>query len=183
MKILQEIYLKYQDDEGWGDKGTIHSYIDIYAEHLDKRFGISLLEIGIQRGHSIAMWQEYFFESRIYGIDITLDNVVFDGLQNVYVCNATVQEQIDSLFNDKLFDYVIDDGSHLAVEQIKSLEILYPYLKNGGKYFIEDVNGDNSLNSIKNYLIKNNMNFTIYDLRDLKKRFDDILIVITKETK
>lgn len=183
MKTLQEIYPNFQDADGWGDKGTAHSYIDVYAEHLTKRFGVNFLEIGVQLGHSIAMWQDYFMDSQVYGIDVTLSNVIFDNLENVYVCNATVKEQVDSCFEGKSFDYIIDDGSHLSVEQIKSLEIFYPYLKDDGKYFIEDVNGDNSLNTIKNYLIKNNLNFEIYDLRDIKKRYDDILIVITKETK
>jgi hypothetical protein len=183
VKTLQEIYPNFQDNDGWGDKGTAHSYIDVYAEHLTKRFGVNFLEIGVQLGHSIAMWQDYFMESQVYGIDVTLSNVIFDNLENVYVCDATVQEQVDSCFQGKSFDYIIDDGSHRVSEQVKSLAIFYPYLKKNGKYFIEDVNGDNSLNSIKNYLLKNNINFQIYDLRDIKKRYDDILIVITKGTK
>jgi hypothetical protein len=183
VKTLQEIYPNFQDADGWGDKGTAHSYIDVYAEHLTKRFGVNFLEIGVQLGHSIAMWQDYFMESQVYGIDVTLSNVIFDNLENVYVCNATVKEQVDSCFEGKSFDYIIDDGSHLSVEQIESLEIFYPYLKDGGKYFIEDVDGDSNLQSIENYLKQNKMSYKVYDLRSIKNRFDDILIVITKEKK
>ena len=183
MKTLQEIYPNFQDADGWGDKGTAHSYIDVYAEHLTKRFGVNFLEIGVQLGHSIAMWQDYFMESQVYGIDVTLSNVIFDNLESVYVCDATAQEQVDSCFDGKSFDYIIDDGSHRVEDQIKSLEIFYPYLNDSGKYFIEDVNGDSNLQSIENYLKQNKMSYKVYDLRSIKNRFDDILIVITKETK
>jgi len=183
VKTLQEIYPNFQDADGWGDKGTAHSYIDVYAEHLTKRFGIDFLEIGVQLGHSIAMWQDYFVESQVHGIDVTLSNVIFDNLKNVFVCDATVQEQVDSCFKGKSFDYIIDDGSHRVADQIKSLEILYCYLKDLGQYFIEDVDGDSSLISIQNYLQQNNMSYKVYDLRSIKNRYDDILIVITKETK
>jgi len=183
VKTLQEIYPNFQDADGWGDKGTAHSYIDVYAEHLTKRFGINFLEIGVQRGHSIAMWQDYFVESQVHGIDVTLSNIIFDNLENVSVCDATAQEQVDSCFKGKSFDYIIDDGSHRVADQIKSLEILYCYLKDLGQYFIEDVDGDSSLISIQNYLQQNNMSYKVYDLRSIKNRYDDILIVITKETK
>ena len=183
MKTLQEIYPNFQDADGWGDKGTAHSYIDVYAEHLTKRFGVNFLEIGVQLGHSIAMWQDYFVESQVHGIDVTLSNVIFDNLENVFVCDATVQEQVDSCFEGKTFDYIIDDGSHRVADQIKSLQIFYPYLKDLGQYFIEDVDCDSSLLAIKNYLQQNNMSYKVYDLRSIKNRYDDILIVITKETK
>ena len=183
MKTLQEIYPNFQDADGWGDKGTAHSYIDVYAEHLTKRFGVNFLEIGVQLGHSIAMWQDYFVDSQVYGIDVTLSNVIFDNLNNVFVCDATVQEQVDSCFQGKSFDYIIDDGSHRVADQIKSLGIFYSYLKDFGQYFIEDVDGDSSLLAIKNYLQQNNMSYKVYDLRSIKNRYDDILIVITKETK
>ena len=183
MKTLQEIYHNFQDADGWGDKGTAHSYIDVYAEHLTKRFGVNFLEIGVQLGHSIAMWQDYFVDSQVHGIDVTLSNIIFDNLENVSVCDATVQEQVDSCFEGKSFDYIIDDGSHRVADQIKSLEIFYSYLKDFGQYFIEDVDGDSSLLSIKNYLQQNNMSYKVYDLRSIKNRYDDILIVITKETK
>jgi len=114
---------------------------------------------------------------------VTLSNVIFDNLNNVFVCDATVQEQVDSCFQGKSFGYIIDDGSHRVADQIKSLEIFYPYLKDLGQYFIEDVDGDSSLLAIQNYLQQNNMSYKIYDLRSIKNRYDDILIVITKETK
>jgi hypothetical protein len=180
VKNLQNVYEKYMDKEGWGDKGTLHSYIEIYEEHMNKKKDIDILEIGVQKGHSIRMWQDYFINSNVYGIDITLDNVIYEGLNNVYVCDATSEDQINSTLLDKMFDYIVDDGSHLIEHQIKSFDLLWPRIKSGGKYFIEDVNGDEAINSITSHLRLNNIHHTVIDHRHIKSRYDDIVIVMEK---
>jgi hypothetical protein len=180
VKTLQEVYENYMDKEGWGDKGTLHTYIEIYEEHMNKKSNIDILEIGVQKGHSIRMWQDYFDNSNVYGIDITLDNVIYDGLQNAYVCDATSENQINSTFGSKKFDYVVDDGSHLIEHQITSFDILWPRIKPGGKYFIEDVNGDKAIQDITNHLISLGLEYLVIDHRQLKGRYDDIVIVVEK---
>jgi hypothetical protein len=37
------------------------------------------------------------------------------------------------------FDFIIDDGSHLNAHQIETFGILWPHLKDGGTYIVEDV--------------------------------------------
>ena len=37
------------------------------------------------------------------------------------------------------FDLIIDDGSHASIHHIVTLDSLYPCLKNGGIYVIEDM--------------------------------------------
>lgn len=180
VKSLQKVYEKYMDKEGWGDKGTLHSYIEIYEEHMNKKDNISILEIGVQKGHSIRMWQDYFTNSNVYGIDVTLKNVIYDGLNNVFICDATEKEQIDLTFSDIMFDYVVDDGSHLIEHQIKSFDILWPRIKPGGKYFIEDVNGDEAIKAITEHLNSLEIPHTVIDHRDKKGRYDDIIILVEK---
>jgi hypothetical protein len=180
MKTLQEIYEKYADWNG-GDKGTHHSYIEVYEKEMSKTKKISLLEIGVQFGHSIKMWKEYFENSWVGGIDINLNNLSFDNLDNVFLCDGTNKEQINKTLGNKKFDYVIDDASHTLKDQILSFDIFYPKIKSGGKYFIEDVANDENLNKIIKHLKEKNIaSFTVYDLRYIKNRFDDIMIVVVK---
>jgi hypothetical protein len=79
MKTLKEIFEKhshYGEDIGCADKGSTHSYIESYEALLSTfRVGCSIMEIGIALGHSIRMWDEYFENSRIVGVDIS---VMFD---------------------------------------------------------------------------------------------------------
>lgn len=175
MTTLHEIYTKYSAPEGWGDKGTLHSYIDLYAAQMTKRSNVSVLEIGVEYGHSIAMWQEYFKNSKVYGIDIKSDNIEFE-LENFILGDATDAEVISKNFPRNKFDYVIDDGSHTIADQIASFDLIFPKMKNGGKYFIEDVNGDTAVQRISNHLDEHD--FEVFDFRDIKGRYDDIVIVV-----
>lgn len=177
MQNLQEVYSKYSAPHGWGDKGTLHSYIDFYAEHMTKRSGISFLEIGVEYGHSIAMWQEYFIKSKIYGIDIKKNKFEFN-IDNFILGDATDPEVIRKNFPRNKFDYVVDDGSHDITDQIASFDIMFPKMKKGGKYFIEDVNGDNAIHSISKHLYSNDHSFDIFDFREEKGRYDDIIIMV-----
>lgn len=179
MKNLNEIYQKYQMADCGGDKGTAHSYMPIYEKFFqNKRSNISLLEIGVYQGHSLKMWEEYFDDSEITGIDINLKQMKFPiGELQLHQCDATDTSKLQILFNDKKFNYIIDDGSHLLRHQLKSFEILFPYLKDGGVYFIEDVlDIDNS----KHLFEKLHANVQIMDFRSQKGRHDDVLIVIEK---
>jgi len=176
MKKLQKVYEKYSCPGGWGDKGTLHSYIDMYESEMTKKKNISLLEIGVAFGHSIKMWEDYFEDSDIYGIDIN-NNLKFD-LKNFVVGNATIEKDIEDNFLKNTFDYIIDDGSHRVDDQIKSFTLLFNKMKKGGKYFIEDIDGDTSVNKISDYLNQNNFSFEVFDLRPIKNRFDDLVIVI-----
>ena len=175
MQTLQEIYLKYSAPEGWGDKGTLHSYIDLYASQMTKRSNVSVLEIGVEYGHSIAMWQEYFKNSKIYGVDIKSSNVKFE-LENFVLGDATDAEVISKNFPRNKFDYIIDDGSHRVKDQIASFDIFFPKMKKNGKYFIEDVNGDAAVQNISQHLEE--YDFEVFDFRNIKNRYDDIVIMV-----
>lgn len=145
MKTLSEIYhedssLHELGHTGGGDKGTHHTYISQYERSLalyrDKN--ISLLEIGVAAGQSLKLWQQYFSkESIILGIDVNpncsqykKDNI------NVIINRADRAEN----YTGKMFDIIIDDGSHVLEDQINCFNLLFhTHLNTGGIYIIEDV--------------------------------------------
>jgi SAM-dependent methyltransferase len=172
---LAEIYRKFAAPDGGGDKGTAHSYIEIYESEMTKTEGISLLEIGVWQGHSIKMWQEYFSNSEIIGVDITKKHLLF----SVPVLLADATEPIQEL-EGMTFDYIIDDGSHLLHDQINAFNQLWDKVKEGGKYFIEDIIGDAEMQEIQQVLSSRGIAHKTYDNRQIKGRSDDILIVATK---
>jgi hypothetical protein len=137
MTDLHTIYNKHRGPEGGGDKG-IHGYIPTYQHELNNTDNIALLEIGVFQGHSIAMWNEYFTNSTIHGIDITLHQLAYP-LTNVYLCNALDPHQLNQTLHAQTYDYIIDDGSHLNADIITAFNNLYHRLNPGGKYFIEDI--------------------------------------------
>ena len=177
MKSLNEIYLNYRSPEGHGDKGTAHTYIGEYEKLLsDYRENSTVLEIGICRGESLKMWDEYFINSKVYGIDITdqfIKDLIKEDKYNIIIGDAC-SENILTQLDDLTFDVIIDDGSHLINDQISSFNILKNRMKPNGIYIIEDVNNiDTSIDK----LTELHNNIQIIDNRHIKNRVDDVLII------
>jgi len=174
---LEDIYPKYSMPDAGGDKGTLHSYIPVYSAEISPNVG-SLLEIGVWQGHSLAMWEEYLPHALIVGMDTTLHRVKFD--VNVVQGDATKPAAVEQLFEGSEWDVIIDDGSHRVDDQLASFELLWPKVSIGGKYFIEDIAGPGSLALIERTLSYRQLDYRVWDLRDVKGRFDDILVMVTK---
>lgn len=123
-----------------------HGYVDIYSNYLShlKNRKLKILEIGVADGKSILSWNSYFKKSLIIGIDIKKINLQKLKLnkKNVHIHHGS---QSDPLFLNKLikkykkFDIIIDDGSHLPKDVKTSFNFLFPVLKSGGFYFVEDL--------------------------------------------
>jgi SAM-dependent methyltransferase len=177
MKTLNEIYLDYKSPEGHGDKGTAHTYIDEYQKLLNQyRENSTVLEIGICRGESLKMWNEYFINSEVYGIDITdiyIKDLINENKYNIIIGDACSNDILNQL-NDLTFDVIIDDGSHRIDDQINSFNILKNRMKPNGMYIIEDVN---NLDNTKERYESLHNNIEIIDNRHIKNRIDDVLII------
>jgi len=177
MNSLSEIYKKYQSPEGHGDKGTAHTYIDEYQRLLEPyRKNSTVLEIGLFMGESLRMWEEFFIDSDIIGMDISDDyliNLIKEGTHNIIIGDATKEEILDSI-SDKMFDVIIDDGSHRLHDQIKTFNILKNRMKPNGIYIIEDVL---NIDDVKDIFSSLHNNIEVIDNRHIKKRNDDVLII------
>lgn len=133
--LLDEIGLKYDTDKS----SRFHCYLDFYEEHLpDRSFEGRLLEIGVMDGFSMQMWREYYPQaSQIIGLDIMpKDHLDIPGVELLQM-NATDIQDVRQLGE---FDIIIDDGSHMSLEQQQAFFWLYyNQLSYGGFYVIEDL--------------------------------------------
>jgi len=132
----------------YGTDKASHEYIQHYQERLAplRRKRIVLLEIGIggygspeSGGASLRMWRTFFPHGRIYGIDIH-DKTPHDEPR----IKTFRGSQDDQVFLDRVIseigqpDVIIDDGSHVCAHIIQTFNILFPKLRDGGFYFVED---------------------------------------------
>ena len=132
---LDEIGIKYKTDKASYE----HDYLNTYDRYIGffKNKPINLLEIGIQAGNSLKMWQEYFHkDSKICGID---SEFVYNNIY-AFTGNQTNRAFLESII-DKLryFDIIIDDGGHTMEQQQTSFGYLFKYLSKNGVYIIEDL--------------------------------------------
>jgi hypothetical protein len=119
------------------------TYCDIYDKYLiDMRMNVKkFVEIGIKSGASLKMWEEYFPNATIYGIDIDPSCKKYEGGR--IKCFIGDQNDEDFLLEMKekigKYDVLVDDGSHITEHQIKSFNILYENCDENGIYIIEDL--------------------------------------------
>jgi len=66
MKTLKEISLDLRYPS---DKDTAHNYLPIYQEEFNKIENIKILELGVCYGGSLVLWNEFFTNSEIHGLD------------------------------------------------------------------------------------------------------------------
>lgn len=176
MLSLQEIYNKDTAPDGFGDKGTAHSYIEYYSDALENYRNTSntVIEIGVCHGHSLRMWREFFTQANVVGVDLYDRNANCTGCE-IKIGDATKRSTFDQYSN---IDVVIDDGSHEIAHQLATFEILWPKLNPGGIYLIEDIR---DIDASKSALLALHPNAKIHDFRSNKGRYDDVIVEIRKD--
>jgi len=137
--ILDQIAQKYGTDKASGG----HNYMVAYEKefnHLELS-PISLLEIGVDHGQSMRMWQEYFPLGDIVGIDIDSRCEVYrDTRISIEIGDSNDKNFINHVVTKYgKFDVIIDDGCHLWESQISSFNDLWDSVKPGGIYVVEDL--------------------------------------------
>jgi tetratricopeptide (TPR) repeat protein len=125
-----------------GTNKSSHGFLDHY-ERLFKEFRhmtFNMIEFGVERGESLATWQDYFDKATIIGVDIK------ESCRQFQRDRAIVQigSQDDPGFlSDLARQYpphiIIDDASHFAHHIIFTFERLFPSLAPGGLYIVEDL--------------------------------------------
>lgn len=130
------------------DKYGVHFYTPHY-QHFFKPFKYkknNILEIGvggyddpIRGGSSLRMWKTYFPFSKIYSLDIYDKSALQQSRIKIYQGSQVDKNVLNQIIKDVgEFDLIIDDGSHINEHVITTFEYLFPKLKNGGFYVIED---------------------------------------------
>jgi SAM-dependent methyltransferase len=162
--LLDELVFRLEpfQDQNWnlGDNCfrfyKMKGMIDEYARLWSCKSGFhpeNILELGIWDGGSTAMWFECLRPKKLVAIDIKTKGdseyfrqyVASKGLKNrIKTYWGTDQADSDSLraivareYTGSL-DLVIDDASHLYEPTKASFETLFPLLRPGGLYVIED---------------------------------------------
>ena len=130
------------------DKYGEHDYTPVYRELMRPWRGkpVRVLEIGVGGytgalgGESLRMWESYFRRGQITGIDVYDKSALSGGRVKVLQCSQVDAPKLTALAQELgPFDFILDDGSHLNAHQIETFGILWPHLKDGGTYIVEDV--------------------------------------------
>ena len=161
--LLHRLGVKYGTD-----KADAHNYLVVYDEVFSplRESVHRMLEIGVYRGSSILMWRDYFTNAEVVGmdifskIDIKSQHIAASGRWNSFFnaaargdhgprvkavkCNSSKESHLRRFIdgerrNATTFDLIIEDGSHMQRDQHMIFARLFPLVKPGGIYVIEDL--------------------------------------------
>jgi hypothetical protein len=133
-------------------KKLVDQYAKFWMPRQDFRAD-NILEIGIWQGGSVAFWFECFHPMKHVALDRAkerksdyLSNYIKsrgleDNIKLFWETDQSNSERLRAIVQQEfrgLLDMVIDDASHLYAPTKASFETLFPLLRPGGLYVIED---------------------------------------------
>lgn len=145
-------------DKFGSDKGSSkHRYTELYQMLFLPYRGrkINFLEMGLLIGGpehgidkdretsdlpSIRMWLDYFTKANIHGLDVSDFSWFKHERFTFHRCDMDTRSNIeDAAASMPDFDIIVDDASHASHHQQNAFLELFPKLKSGGLYVIEDL--------------------------------------------
>jgi hypothetical protein len=170
------------------DKIT-HGYLPTYLR-LASQIGTAghVAELGVYSGGSLAMWQTLFPAGLVAGVDYVATARWPEGTHKLVTTQTSVAlpGQLSEISPDG-YDLIIDDCSHDGELTRRSWELLWPLVKPGRWYVIEDWHvafppwqyGTSMLATAQGFLpIVGNPSHTVYGLESAEYRRG--LIVLQK---
>ena len=137
------------------NKSRLYQNYLMHYERMMERFRdrpITLLEIGVDKGASLRLWETYFPLASIVAVDIEPKTQRFAHGRVV----VEIGSQFDGDFLSKIAgkycpDIIIDDGSHIDEHQIFSFRNLFHAVNPGGLYIVEDIRHTTRSDSAADY--------------------------------
>jgi SAM-dependent methyltransferase len=118
------------------DKHSL-GYAPVYRELLRGNCAARILEIGTAYGGSLRMWRDLAPDGLIVGVDLKRPDDLPQGV--VFIQSG---QQEDSLIDRAIlfgpYDLIVDDASHVGGLSAITFRNMWPLVKPGGWYVLED---------------------------------------------
>lgn len=143
----QDYYSVYRAHRGLASNKWSHYpfiYDRLLASHLDAGQPLVLLEIGVQNGGSLEIWEKYLPPgSEIHGLDINPKCLELDFGAHSHIHfhhgDAADADSVNRLFAAQKFDIIVDDASHMSADVIAAFIHLFKKLNPAGIYIVEEL--------------------------------------------
>eukprot|EP00956_Cyclotella_meneghiniana_P017867 scaffold29424_cov54-Cyclotella_meneghiniana.AAC.4 len=141
---VEELMYKYKSDKSRDDHGYTKLYHMIFGPI--RHSVLNITEVGIAAGQSIQAWYRYFPNAEIHAFDISWNVTVEENLSflkdrvktHIQCCIGSAGHSTLGFLPESM-DVVIEDGPHNSDSQQAFLLKLFPLVKPGGYYIIEDI--------------------------------------------
>lgn len=147
MRSIKEIFRSYAVFDADGrhvngtDKESNHHYGDAYESLLPDRNDVRLMmEIGVADGSSLLAWREVFPNALCVGLDIHRASRLERGGERLefHLGDQRSLEDCRRAVGGRLFDFICEDATHLLEDSLRTLLYLWPHVRPGGLYVVEE---------------------------------------------
>lgn len=179
-------------DDNATDKNTVHKYLTVYEGLFGpkKYTAKNILEIGVWKGGSIKLWNDYFPNATIHGLDrlhakqTSIVNIFTQPRIKLYTpVNAYNEDLFKQTFLNKGIkcDILVDDGPHL-LESMRIFVRMYSQLMtDDGILVVEDIEHLEWLDVLRNETPEHLKKYIkTYDLNSISIHQNSILFIIDK---
>lgn len=142
MKSIRDIFRSYAEFDAQGrhvngtDKQSNHAYGDAYESlFLNREAARLMLEVGVADGSSLRAWREVFPNATVVGMDIH-PAAKWDG--EFHLGDQREQLDCERAAAGRQFDVIVEDALHQLDATMRTLVYLWPFVKPGGMYIVEE---------------------------------------------
>ena len=152
---LKNMFIKYGSDKNF------HNYHILYSSIIDPTKKMDIMEIGLGTRNPTIPSTMYFYEqeaqfintpgaslrafkefcplSNIYGADIDREILFTEERIETFFVDQSDIESLNSLFKNRMFDIIIDDGLHHISSNMNTLLATLEHVNIDGYIIIEDI--------------------------------------------
>ena len=146
MRSVAEILQSYEEVDAEGrhingtDKhGANHHYGDAYESLFPDRTAVKLvMEIGVADGACLCAWREIFPSATIVGMDIHHSDRAHGERMEFHLGDQRLREDCERAAAGRQFDMIVEDATHHIDHTLLTLFWLWPFVKPGGLYVVEE---------------------------------------------
>jgi len=176
---LRELFWSKGSSYYLTDKDTHHTYLETYSKLFGKweKEPITILEVGVYKGGSLRLFEEYFVNATIIGYDIK-------DWGDIQCKRATrILKDFGQVSSTELPDNItiaIEDGAHDFHSQFDFVRKVWPKMASGGIMVIEDI-FTRKLGEMKTALDAIRMPYELLTFYPPKDEDNDNLFIIRKD--
>jgi trans-aconitate methyltransferase len=149
VKPIRDIFRSYGvlDSDGrhinGTDKQTNHSYGDAYESLFAPPYSLRndvrlMMEVGVADGSCMLAWRDIFPNATIVGMDIHHSDKAHDDRMEFYIGDQRIQSDCERAAAGRQFDLIVEDATHHLPSTLLTLLYLWPFVKPGGLYVVEE---------------------------------------------
>lgn len=157
MKSIAEIFRSYavfgpdgqhvngtdkQSNHSYGDayEGLFRSVMEPYTGCIRESIKL-VMEVGVADGSCLLAWRDIFPNATIVGMDIHHSDKAHGERIEFHIGDQRVQRDCERAAAGRQFDMIVEDATHKLPDTLLTLFWLWPFVKPGGVYVVEEWEG------------------------------------------